>query len=294
MEHLPRELRTKPAGGGDRKRFVDDVATHRDLLSRQWQEASGVALERAGKAKLSRAVIKVKLHRDALAKSHRPHYLLEQAGRNKVIGGTSIGTLLVSVSERSAKATLESISQNDTKNGIADVTTIERIDPFSPSDVLTIAFDDRLYGGGALARLFNFGDAVADAEARKAIYEWARERKAGVVEIGTGTYSVKPRRAADLVSLSELGAVRELSPNEIVSAPQLDGPQTSTPFRIAPPVKGHRYATVGLLDSGCFPVAALTPWIAKQSNPIALSPAPAQEDFRHGTFIGGLLVLLCY
>nr|WP_276533785.1 S8 family peptidase [Stenotrophomonas acidaminiphila] len=289
VEHPARELRQKPAGGSERKHFVDDVSAHRKEISQQWGKSANEALARAERGGLNRAVLKVKLHKGALAKSHRPHYLLEQAGRGKVIGGTKIGTLLVSVSRHSAAATANSITENITKNGVADVTTIEKIEAYTSDDVATIPLSDPSYRNGALARLFRFGDQNADAEAREAVRQWAERKKAELKEVSPGTFSVKPKRANDLEGLVELGAIRELVPNHVILEPQHAANVDSARFQIPAPVEGQHYSLVGLLDSGCYPVKALKPWLASQSNPIALEDTPPSSDFTHGTFIGGLL-----
>jgi len=289
VDHPARELRQKPGGGGDRKHFVDDIPAHRRKIGKQWTDAASEALARAERSLLSRAVLKVQLHNDALAKSHRPHYLLEQAGRGKIIGGTKIGTLLVSVNRRSADATAESIRENKTKNGEADVTTIEKIEPYAPGDVALIPVSARSYRHGALLRLFNFGDDTADAEARDAVQRWADNHRAELRKISKGTFSVKPHKVADLQALVELGAVRELVPNQEILGPQHLASFDDRRFVIAPPVEGQRYSLVGLLDSGCSPVVTLQPWLQSQSDAIALDKPAPDIDYAHGTFIGGLL-----
>lgn len=252
---------------------------------------SGISIKKAQDVGLSRAVVKVILREDALAKSHRPHYLLEQAGRNRVIGGMGIGELLVSVSQASINATLEAVLRNKTQNGEADLSTITEIAAIKPSDVRSNNKELKLFDKGAVITLFDYLNDETNNEAIQALLNNASSRKLDIVQNGFKRWLIKKVNAKDLTALSALPMVRELCPNTVLNTPE-HAVAVGTKFvKVKPPEADRKYSVVGLLDSGiCDAATELSPWLSDRTNFIQLNQVAMPGDYRHGTFIGGLLV----
>jgi serine protease AprX len=287
--HPPRELRQKLPGGSPRKIFGEGLS--RREAAQRWEVISANAIGQAKRVGLSRGVVKVILKEEALAKSHRPHYLLEQAGRNRVIGALDIGELLVSVTDGSISATAEAMLYNVTQNGTADVSTIAAIKPVTESDVLRSPETSDQFATGAVLTLFDYLNGTANEEAVTSFRRSLQDRGLTAEVTRFNRWVIRDLNASDLRSLSGLPMVREVSPNTRLSVPASHGVNTNKAVTVAQPNKGVTYSTVGLLDTGISAAAAaLKPWLAHQSNFIVLTPSPPPEDYSHATFIAGLMV----
>ena len=78
---------------------------------------------------LAAAIARVVLKDEALAKSHRPSKLFDDA-QCPIVGVSSFGELLVSVRPATLDDLEESIRTEATKEGIANISTIKTIEPF--------------------------------------------------------------------------------------------------------------------------------------------------------------------
>ena len=288
VEHGSHELKQVRGGGGERKRFVTVNSTLRDKVAAQWQSAAHQSLAAAKKHGFPIGVVKVKLRPTAIAKSHRPQYLLQQAGRTRIIGASHIGTLLVAVSSHSAGSTRDAILRNATDNGEADLTTIESIEPYSPSDVArTSVTNTAAYDLGAVLTLFDFRDPGLNEHAAAAVRSLLNERKRTITGRASGRYLIRQTDPATLHRISTHPAVRRMWPNSQVASPAAPIPSPES-MQLPPPAVGNQYPVVGVLDSGVSPKAtALAPWVTVGPS---FPPDPTDEgDFRHGTFIAGLI-----
>lgn len=290
IAHAATELKGKPPGGSPRKEF-GNVATARRRVAGSWRESAADALADAVASGVDQAVLKVKLRADAIAKSHRPHYLFEQAGRGRVLGGREIGTMLISVSAGSNEATLNAIEQNDTQHGRADVTTIESISVFGADDVPVESFNTQIYQHGALITLFDFKSDAVNAQALAALRTWARLNRVEVSPTGMGRWLVAVN-ARIFRTLCAVPGIREITPNATLSVPTApDAVHQPAVPALPPPDAGRNYSVVGVFDTGVSPYLPwLQPWLHSQQNFVRLPGRVPAADFKHGTFIAGLLI----
>jgi hypothetical protein len=288
VEHGSHELKQVRGGGGGRKRFATVNSTLREKVAGQWHSAAHASLTSARRYEFLAGVVKVKLRPNAIAKSHRPQYLLQQAGRARIIGASHIGTLLVAVSPQSEGVTRDAILQNSTENGEADLTTIESIEPYAPADVTrTPLTDTAAYELGAVLTLFDFRDPALNAAAAATIRTLLEQGRCVVKERMPGRYLLNNVEPQLLHQVAAHPAVRRIWPNAQVALPAAPI-QAAAQMQIPPPANGNRYPVVGVLDSGVSPtVTALTPWVTTGPT---FPPDPTDEaDYSHGTFIAGLI-----
>ena len=169
VDHGSQELHQVHGGGSPRKSFAEVTPAFRRKKAAEWKSAADDALGDAAKFELQMGVLKVKLKPKAIAKSHRPQYLLQQAGRTRIIGASHIGTLLVSVSPQSASATQDAFLHNATQDGAADLSTIESIEPYSTADRKPMGEHTEAYQYGAVVTLFDFRDDGLNTQAEASV-----------------------------------------------------------------------------------------------------------------------------
>lgn len=294
IEHGARELRTQPAGGGPRKHFAALTSELRQAVAAQWSAAATHVLQLAREENFPAGVVKVALRRKAIAKSHRPSYLFQQAGRGQVIGTTSIGTLLIKVTEDSLRATAGAILHNDTKDGGADITTVESITPYRSEDGLYAPADRRdLYSAGAIVSLFDFKDDLlnraAEASVGQLVARVARVAEPRRIARSGAKFVARQISSEGIAALSAHPAVRSVWPNLPVSDPIHSLAASPQEITFGPPVDTAPYPVVGVLDSGVSPAAlSLHPWV---TNGPSFPPATYDtSDYAHGTFVSGLII----
>jgi len=287
VDHGSQELHQVHGGGSARKSFAEVTPALRRKKAAEWKSAAEDALEAAEQFGLQTGVLKVKLKPKAIAKSHRPQYLLQQAGRTRIIGASHIGTLLVSVSPQSASATQDAFLHNATQDGTADLSTIESIEPYSAVDRKPTAGHSEAYDYGAVVTLFDFRDEGLNTEAQASVDGLLERHHRIPHSRRPRTLLLKDVTDAEIRELAKHPAVRRIWPNSAVTVPEFL-PAASGDSTIPAPAEGSVYPTVGLLDDGVSPGApALLPWImAGETYP----PAPPDNgDYHHGTFIAGLI-----
>lgn len=286
VDHGSQELKQILPGGSPRKTFVDVTPALRRRKAAEWKVASDSGLSESERLELPVAVLKLKLRPKAIAKSHRPQYLLQQAGRSRIIGATQIGTLLIAVSRETAAATHDAFLKNTTRDGTADISTIESIEPYSSDDRRTIDEGSDAYRYGAVVTRFDFRDDELNALAERSLQSLIHSE--GIEQQGPlgQRLLLKGLAASQLRSLATHPAVRKIWPNAAISAPVLSG-SAGGAATIAPP-SGSGHPIVGVLDTGISPNAIdLTPWV--DIGPAYPPASPDNVDYSHGTFIAGLI-----
>ena len=290
LEHGPQELKQDPGGGGERKRFAEVTADFRTHTAGMWSRATTTALNAAKQVRFPAGVVKIKLKAKAIAKSHRPRYLFELAGHGQVIGATAIGTLLVSVTEASQSATQGAMLFNDTLNGLADLTTIESIEPFAESDALRFPYSPEPFRQGAFIKLFDFDDEDLNQLAIQSIQSIARLSEPHLARFnakGSRRLFIPSTSKSSISTLSAHPAVRMVWPNSRIALPTA-ATMSSGAGKIPPPLPNTAYPVVGVLDSGISPaVKVLSPWV--QQGASFVSKSAASNHYHHGTFIAGLI-----
>lgn len=288
VEHGPRELKQHPPGGGGRKLFADLTAGLRTKTANSWVGVAQAALSTAKQSQFDAGVVKVKLREKAIAKSHRPRYLFQSAGRGQIIGSSAIGTLLVAVTDESLEATAQAMRENSTADGEADLTTIESISAYEPADVTYTPFNRaEAYRHGAVVTVFDFREPERNASARGAIELILRQAAVDFTQRDVSRLLVRTDDRAVLQALASHPAVRKIWPNAAVRSlvPNAIGAQ---PAHLPTPQPNVTYPIVGVLDSGVSVDATpLAPWILP--GPSFPAGAFLPGDSSHGTFIAGLI-----
>jgi len=300
---IPRDADLRPVhpGGSQRKVFGDEVTREdRELLLEQIasvREHFGAVLTQAANVP---AVARVVLKDKALAKSHRPNHLFNR-NTCPVIGGETFGRILVSVSASGLDRLSERIDRVATRDVVADISTLDHIEPYTAEDAAGHVGVDELRKLVAADqhrslkfRLFQHKNADDDDHVRNAFFDLARR-------FGLGEPEPIP-----FVSRLRIYRLRRVRPDLV---PQLAGfvgtqsvslfpqyqlfaqyiPQGTIPAdRLPAPEAGRNYPVVGLIDSGTDPNNAMVQaWVVARDE----EDVPrADQDNNHGSFVAGLII----
>ncbi len=120
---------------GRRKIFGTVTRETRDSLVTQVEEVLRYFRSSFDAAPEVPAVARIRLKPNAIAKTHRPLVLLSKASCS-VIGGCALGELLISISPSMLARLTDQVRCLESDIGIANLSTIERIEPFTASDAL--------------------------------------------------------------------------------------------------------------------------------------------------------------
>lgn len=243
------------------------------------------------------AVARVTLKNDALAKSHRPLALFN-ADTCPIIGGNAFGELLVSVRPRGLARLRQKLQGDDTKVGVAAISTIERIEPYrgDDADKMTEGGREVLRSRGSMdlkLRLFRHRNSTVDGTILKAFQEKLEQIDLAPEQLqygeGQRIFRVRnvPQRA--VAKLASFVGTQSLSDFPMYRAVRAE----TIPLRAArvadfpAPVAGETYPVVGIIDSGVNPDdPLLRPWTVAREDYV-----PAKyRDHNHGSFVAGLVV----
>lgn len=253
------------------------------------------------------AVLSLRLHIGAMAKSHRPMTLLERVGM-RPIGTRRLGELLLPATKDSLRQLSLITEQNESKPIRANLSSIEELAAWCSEDVLNwsgLRDADKKRAKQDLRAwieadkpllIERFSSDIATTEA--AIYETVNNLYQSLsVNLGrTETRAVggkaqflKLHTIEAAMALASCPAIRclmpadEFSPIEI--RPQMFAEIADAPTNLlAPPAED--LPIVGVIDSGVQKNdKILKSWIAGQS----IHVLPPETDHVHGTFVAGLI-----
>ncbi|MCA9630732.1 MAG: S8 family peptidase, partial [Myxococcales bacterium] len=298
---VPREedLRRPDHGGGGSKVFGDVTPEIRDALDYQVGEVIRYFEPLFTQAPSVPAVARVVLKPKALAKSHRPTDLFNEA-TCPVIGGGNLGVLHIRAQAQGLRSLSQRIQRLSTKAGTANISTIHEIEPYTATHALGPLGKERLLqhlreGRTSLKfRLFRHHDAELD----DAIYRAFFERVGGLqlpqpesvyYAPGLRIFRVSGVHEDAVEALAGFVGTQSLStfPSYRIhrTASRAIGPLDATDFPA--PTAGDDYPVVGIVDTGVDPANAhLAPWIAGREEYVPVG----QRDHDHGTFVAGLAV----
>ena len=292
-----RHVRIQP-GGSDRKVFGTVDAGIRNGLAREITiVANSLAVSPQDRASAELpSVAKVRLKPEALAKSHRPTRLLTQE-TCPVIGVGAFNELYVRATTRGLRRLREAILSDRSVEGVANISTIDGIQPVSVEDKLAgIAGPE---GELRLERaekikiiLFDHHDPAIDRAIEQDFVEYAVSAGFDTpVELdyapGLKVWVLNPRnhsvsRLLQHRGVRSAGVVPRFFPLLRASSPISATPRTG----LSIPQPGRDYPTVGIVDSGvsetCEP---LLPWVIAADAYVTYS----ERNTSHGTFVGGLV-----
>ncbi|WP_165228805.1 S8 family peptidase [Aquisphaera insulae] len=291
-----------PAPPKKRKREIVPVTEElREQLSNRLTQVKEYFRDDFSSAERFPLVAKVELRRDALAKTHRPTDLLNQE-TCPIIGGESLGQLLVSISPLGIERLQRTIDSGDTKPIRAAISTIETILPYTVEDVL---------GGNSLHAI----ETAAEAEQRplkarlfrhhSPADDVAADRRFHRVLSAAGINGVDPLDYAPNMRIYKIRNLKQHAVRQILGLRGIL--RTLTPFpefypvktasrklealtssHFPAPVKGVDYPILGIIDSGTDPNNSyLQAWVHERYDELV---RPEFQDHGHGSFVAGLII----
>lgn len=281
------------SGGSAKKVFFEIDDAFRVTLAAQVEEVGSYFARSFSAFPFLPAVAVVKLHPDALAKSHRPDSLFRGTGCN-IIGSRHSGELLIAVKDRSLSLLGEAIRKLQTKTAIANMSTITEIIPYTSRDALqtkvpesgkavTVKLKPFLhYSGRENAALSEHMDTVFKSLRCSYVTRLNCYGRSTVLRL-------ERLEAEQVIGLASFVGTRSLAEFPIYRALRMSsrrlGP--ATPGSFTPPDDASEYPVLGIVDSGVDPGSSLmSPWIAARM----CSVAEADCDYSHGTFVGALAI----
>lgn len=299
---IPQEadLQPVPAGGAGRKIFGKPGRKVRDTLLSQVAVVrcrfEHILAQTGGPPAVARVVLKKK----ALAKSHRPAELFSK-NTCPIIGGESFGSLLVSVSANGLNRLQQKIDRDKRTSIRADISTVDRIEPFTADDAAGPGGVEGLSRAVAeqkirmvKLRLFRHKESRVDSVLRKKFFEFAK--------------SLKLPEPEPLQYVSDLRVYRMngITPDTVAQLAGFVGTQSLGVFPqfhlfaqylprgaltedcFPQPDPDRSYPVVGLIDSGTDPNnALLQAWVVDRDE---VDVPQADQDNSHGSFVAGLII----
>lgn len=296
------------SGFGEPKEIVDVTPEFRKKLTRRIENIADKLQINFQEYPDIPAVITLRLHPDAMAKSHRPMMLLGRVGMLP-IGTRRLGELLLPATVNSLRHLSEVIEQNEAKVIRANISTIDELDFYGPDDALRFGIADgvsaekkRQYllswiraGKPFVLERFTSSNEHTDAairtklEARLKQLEVDVSNKVALRSSGGATRIVHIHSLETAMRLAGFPGVRSLAPVDeflpIEARPQMFAMIGKAPAGILPPPTDD-LPIVGVIDSGIQGNdKALKAWVTHHSTYVL----PPETDNLHGTFVAGLI-----
>lgn len=297
FQHIPfneTDLSGIYVGGGGPKEFVPVDAAYREALVTALDTSSAQLAEELEIYPLALGPLVLRLRQEGIAKSHRPTALVEESGLIPA-GHEKIEEMLVGAYTGTLALLRNVILQRDIKSIRANLSVIERIEPWgrarrNPEGTLAIR-----ESGSALMRIFRYRNDAANVNA----FEGIRHL---LTRLGLRHKFIRPSRNWYYISLQNLEDIAEEKFDELLRFPGLRRlmpepvahalatlPQTRAPNgqpTMPPPPPNVDLPVVGVFDTGVSPAAAdLTPWLIG-SYPFVLPP---ETNYEHGTSVSSLV-----
>ncbi|MGN8009444.1 S8 family anti-phage peptidase IteS [Acinetobacter sp. 22301] len=244
------------------------------------------------------AVAKITLKEEAIAKSHRPTALFSQS-TCPIIGTMGFGEILVSATPQGLKSLKNKILTTEAKKPTANISTIEKIEPFTERERLNYydwnQLNKKINNSLIKLSIFDHQDFEENEKLKKALFELAKEHNIPIEELHYG--SIKNLYVARV----ENDSVRDVLGNFIGLRSVLPMPYYQTLDTINPmvvlsnadisvfpaPDATKDYPVVGVIDSGVCPNnTLLSPWVVARESYVP----SGLEDYNHGTMVAGLIV----
>jgi len=290
----------KPEGGGAARKIFGEVTPQ--VRSSLADQVRGVRshFSRSLRAKPRLAcVARVLLRRDALAKCHRPASLFS-ARTCPIIGVRTLGELLVSVSSSGLQRLANKIQRDHSKTGTANISTVERIEPYTSLDALGKDAGEGLRASVAerksclKLRLFNHLSPAKHDEVVSSLRDVIQECSLPAPEpirYAEGMYTYRLQgvappqvdRLASFVGTQSRSTFPTYRVVKTVSTPVRPIAEKEFPL----PDPREEYPVVGVVDTGTDPGdPALSPWVVAREEYVP----ETESDHSHGSFVTGLIV----
>lgn len=295
------DIKKNDGGGGEPKYFVECNQKLRDFIRGRIYEL----MQSFNKDFLMYpdvpAVGKVKLKKNALAKSHRPTKIFND-NTCPIIGVDRFGELLIKVTRDRLEKLAKVVQEETSPRAEANLTAIEDIIPNNINDVLAgtdLSTLKQRYRENPKEpikiQLFDYKDVNTNRKNREIFLKLVEHL--GAEFLGEIKYSdtliffkVKVPEESVLESLASYIGVRKLTffPRYRVE-PSRKNPlmQSIDVTTLAMPNENDNYPVVGLVDSGiAIGHRFLQPWIRERRFYVPEN----MRNYSHGSFVGGILV----
>jgi hypothetical protein len=270
---------------GLRKRLADEAADVRKRFQPQLQRNPAVP-----------CIAKVRLKKEAMAKSHRPTRLFTDDTCPICAVKTPV-ELYVAVTDAGLREVEARILSDNTEKGLAAISTIISINPWTEEDSLgnrtaaDIAEEVKHSKGKRLRiQLFTHRNQRQNAAILQ-LLETAAGVPVETFDYGDGDlYAAVPAVPAQKVRLlASLPATRSLGafPDYRIVRTSSHSLGPLSIGRFPPPIPGVPYGVVGIIDSGTDPDSQLLKaWVRDRWDAVPRT----QQNNSHGTFVAGLIV----
>ncbi len=294
-----RDFYSPAASGGDRKVFGTPDSSTRENLANQLEQVNTFYASKFEIFPQAPAVARITLKKEALAKSHRPYSILNKR-TCPVFGIDEIGDLLVSVQPNRLERLSDVIRHIRTNNGLADISTIERISPYTFSDVIgnddvnILLKDIRQDQSPLKLRVFNHNDTLLDSNLLSALQSQIDELNISFPKKiyyakGINIYELSEFTPEVVLQVADFVGSQHLSIFPRYQALRSESIQLRSAVQDDCPVPDENidYPIVGLIDSGINPANnLLSRWVISKESYV---PKGA-TNFDHGSFVAGLLI----
>lgn len=295
VESSKKDFAKPKAGGASRKIFDgDDLKSARHKRAQELDSVERYFDHWFHKEPHIPAVAKVILKKDALAKSHRPSGLFTRQSC-PIIGGRNFRELFISITRNDLQNLIDKILNEKNHNAKANISTIEKIEPFTAKDAIGhIEAKDFQENGEIRFRLFTHNSpSVNRILIKKFIslvinlelpepqeFSYANEMK--IFKIS----GVKPAhidKLANFVGTQNLATFPRFNLVKIASIPV----GTADPKYFKKPDPKFNYPVIGIVDTGTNPDdPILSPWVVKRYVYVPRNDI----DYDHGSFVAGLAI----
>lgn len=291
------DVKSPEVNPGGPKPLCDVTPQMRVQLSRQVGELRSASMKWFNSYIGAPSVGKVILKEKALCKSHRPTYLLSEK-TCPVIGVASLGELLVELSPEGILHLEEAIIKGSTKRHLHDLSTIERIAPYTEKDVLPenvrskVQDEIKIHDRPIKVELFSFSDKETDKLILRLFEAFLSENHCVLQQSihYSDTLTLHEVRVPSMDVLNEISAFRPV--RRLSFFPQYRPMPVSAGARPLHrigdcfPTRGFEYPTVAVVDSG-IPEdhPKLSAWVIGREQYVPSN----LRNHHHGTFVGGIL-----
>ncbi|WP_285130754.1 S8 family anti-phage peptidase IteS [Leclercia adecarboxylata] len=286
------DLGTIDVTGGGSKELVSVTPAYRQGLVSNLSSTKQYLQAKLSNFPGSMGTIVFKLREQGIAKSHRPNKLAREAGLQNA-GHAKIDEMLVAAHAGSFDVLESVILHRDIKQIIANLSAIERIEPWDESRKLPCGKDDLFNAENILVRLFQYSGEDATDSNYESILSILEENE---IEFS----AIRQRRGLPLLRLVNLSdfdhpilqdlidhpGVRTLIPEPKysafpVSAGSVDGSVVSDYLSPNPELP-----IVAVFDTGVSPVAVtIAPWVTSHETYVV----PPDTRYEHGTMVSSLV-----
>lgn len=280
--------------GGEKKFFHPVTPELRSELITQLSNLENVFASSFSSQPEIPAVAKVVLRREALAKSHRPTHLLSEK-TTPIFGAGQFGELFTTVTQQGLAKLKTKISQDQTIAGKANISTIQKIEPYTidaAEIVLTVA---KVNDGVTKlkVKLFRHGNSILNDAILAGFYSKCKQLNLTVTPLNYGrlmtVFKVSNLTSESVSALCLFSGIQTVSEfQEFHTVRHLSHDTGSADdSNFGPPRANVDYPVVGLVDSGTHEAdSLLSPWREDRFCYVI----PSEMDHRHGSFVAGLTV----